>query len=820
MTAPGLQTTFGSAIGVDLMKQVREQGFTIGRIDCDVPGTNTSLGDEGIKVLQQEALDANVQPVMTIRRPSALRVIAGTGALAEFGNEPDLDGWPTPDSYWTSCKEFMRLCLELEVRGYVSAISNLNDRGFDFLKRIDWKTIDPRVCVSFHRYPETGKGPTAPHDGFASREAEMNELRRIVGNRPLALTEFGYHQGAKNGYTTAQVEEYVVWEKKFADQQGVDFAIAFQIHDGLAGDTSQDSNYGFRNRDGSWKPRARIFTGSATPPPVVEPPPVVTPPSTAPLKGRAVGFSIGGQFLCAEAGGGREVVANRPALGPWETWTINILDNSHVSIQASTGHYLCAEPNGTVVANRTKLGEWERWTVLLRDQGRVSFQSAHGKFLCAEGGGGGLVVANRPAAGPWESFTPSNMDWWQTTPVCKRPLVGPLRIQDKLFRDDTGYRRVFFCSWFTALRILRDNPTEFERQLDVITDAGYQGFRTFFTVGGWSTYWDGREVVSDSFQKWFHSQATGLHRPAALGAILPAWSDYEDLLRRLLRACKARKLRLHQAVGDMQIIFPDRAGKSRELEFTRRVARICKEEGGLEVMALVGDTNEYPQNRWGSDSPESIEQMGSIVRIWKDEIPGVLTTMGSAISEEPDQLYASIKYGDVCAVHTSRGVPTALKRTHALVHWEGHYRQFTTPFWQGEPMGFGPEVSVDRFHRPCDAVALYAMHALTGQASNLFCGPAIHSKRPLEAEWGFYILPALFAHYMPEDIATWPWASNNQGGIAYWFKDKRFITAAADDWNTDPPRPVATWTLHQGDSTDTGTGTPPRKAGMITGTFS
>lgn len=537
------------------------------------------------------------------------------------------------------------------------------------------------------------------------------------------------------------------------------------------------------------------------------------------LKGTPVGFSIGGHFVCAESGGGREVVANRPALGPWETWTVDKIDAEHVSIQASTGHYLCAELDGTVVANRTALGEWERWTVQLHADGRVSFQSAHGKFLCAEGGGGGPVVANRPAAGPWESFTPSNMDWWHTLKVCRRPLVGPLRVENKLFRDDTGYRHVFFASWFTALRILRDNPAEFERQLNVIVDAGYQGFRTFFAVGGWSTYWDGCEVAPVTFRKWNPSQSSGLHRPASYSYTVEAWPDYDELLRALLRACRARGLRLHQAVGDMQIIFPDQSGKQQELDFTRRVARICREEGGLEVMALVGDVNEYEQNHYASDSQESLDQIGRTLAVWEEEIPGVLTTMGSAISEEPDELYQSIEYGDVCAVHTSRGVPTALKRSHALVHWEGQYRHFPKPYWQGEPMGFGPEVSVDRFTRPADAVALYAMHALTGQASNLFCGPAIHSKRPLESEWGFYELPALFEAHIPEDVATWENQSNGAGGIAYWFKDHRFITATADDWDTSPPRPIARWTLHQGDRTESGTGTPPRKAGMITGEF-
>ena len=155
-----------------------------------------------------------------------------------------------------------------------------------------------------------------------------------------------------------------------------------------------------------------------------------------------------------------------------------------------------------------------------------------------------------------------------------RPLVGPLRIEHKLFRDDTGYRRVFFCSWFPALRILRDDPAEFERQMSAIAAAGYQGIRVFLAVGGWTDFWDGREVAPVRFQKWFFDPGSGHLRPAALGHWVEAWADYDDLLRQLLRACVSRQLRLHVTTGDMQIICPD---KNQELDLHRRFARICGE---------------------------------------------------------------------------------------------------------------------------------------------------------------------------------------------------------------------------------------------------
>lgn len=427
------------------------------------------------------------------------------------------------------------------------------------------------------------------------------------------------------------------------------------------------------------------------------------------------------------------------------------------------------------------------------------------------------------AAAAWSKIERDILrEWKVSVPKGKtrRPLIGPLRIQNKLFADDTGFRRILFCSWFPTLRILRDNPAEFERQMDVIADAGYQGFRTFFSVGGWSTYWDGREVAPVTFQKWLHSEASGLHRPASLGKVIEAWPDYDELLRTMLRGAIARGLRIHQSVGDHQIIFPGAESKPAELEFNRRVARICAEEGGLDVMALVGDTNEYPQNRYGAESPESIEQMGKIIRIWEEEIPGVHTTMGARISEEPDDLFESITHGDVCTVHPSRGVPPiSLKRTHALTHWEGNYRFFPKPFWEGESMGWGKEVSVDRFTRNADGYALYTLHALLGHASVFFNGPAIHSREPLESVGPFYELPKFLEEICPEDVATWDNSNNGRGGIAYWHREKRFITVSHEDWDPSPPRAIGSWTIYNGDTVRTGSGTPPRFAGVLTGEF-
>jgi len=522
-----------------------------------------------------------------------------------------------------------------------------------------------------------------------------------------------------------------------------------------------------------------------------------------------------GYYLCAESGGGREVVADRIEIGPWEQWTVTHNDDGTVSLQSFDGHYLTAEIDGTVAARATSSGEWERYVIEVRDDAIVAFKTHHGTYLQAPEGGGPKirvvqVDGDPPRPGEWEFFA-SSANFWTTTPppsgtpVVARPLIGPLRVEHRLFRDDTGYRRIHFCSWFPALRILRDNPTEFYRQLDSIVTHGYQGVRVFLAVGGWTDYWDGREVVPVTFTKWVF---TGNHmRTDAYGETLQAWPDYDELLRELLQACVARKLRLHVTTGDMQIICPDPGD---EIDLHNRFARICAEEGGLDVIGLVETTNEFPLNRYGSDGVESIEQMGRLLDVWTDTIPGLLVTAMGAIpqNEEPDSLYKASTYGNVCAVHVTRDpIGLCIKRTLGLVYWEGDYRAFEKPYWQGEPAGPGDD-SYQRQDDPANLTALYAMMALTGQASNWFQGAGVRSDKPLESEWGFQELPAILDAWLPEDIATWDHGSNQAGGIEYWWKGNEFRTSVYEDWDPSPPRPIATWTLYTGTGVVQGKGTP------------
>ena len=128
---------------------------------------------------------------------------------------------------------------------------------------------------------------------------------------------------------------------------------------------------------------------------------------TGPLVSRSIALrASNGQYVCAEGGGGGVVVANRNAIGAWETFRLFDLGNGNVALRASNGQYVCAEGGGggAVVANRNAIGAWETFKLFDLGNGNVALRASNGQYVCAEGGGGGVVVANRNAIGAWETF--------------------------------------------------------------------------------------------------------------------------------------------------------------------------------------------------------------------------------------------------------------------------------------------------------------------------------------------------------------------------------------------------------------------------------
>jgi hypothetical protein len=141
------------------------------------------------------------------------------------------------------------------------------------------------------------------------------------------------------------------------------------------------------------------------------------------------------QYLSAEGGGGREVRADREIPALWETFTLIRLtqrdDNwlqpgDMVCLQAANGQYLTAEGGGgrEVIANRARPSEWETFIIeevnatgtpaplppgqKIQDGDSITLRTQDNKYyMTAERGpneGGGAVNMNRTQAGDWERF--------------------------------------------------------------------------------------------------------------------------------------------------------------------------------------------------------------------------------------------------------------------------------------------------------------------------------------------------------------------------------------------------------------------------------
>ena len=120
------------------------------------------------------------------------------------------------------------------------------------------------------------------------------------------------------------------------------------------------------------------------------------------------------RFVSAQPDGG--IRADRLILGPWERFVIHELQDLSggagtavlVAVQSHTGLFLCAESGGgrELVANRSVVGNWEMFKMLpspINPNKRV-FQALGGHYWCADGGGDAGVDCTRINADAWESF--------------------------------------------------------------------------------------------------------------------------------------------------------------------------------------------------------------------------------------------------------------------------------------------------------------------------------------------------------------------------------------------------------------------------------
>ena len=113
-----------------------------------------------------------------------------------------------------------------------------------------------------------------------------------------------------------------------------------------------------------------------------------------------------GQYVCAEEGGKRELVANSNKIGPWEAFEMIELEDGKVAFKACNGKFVRAEGGGggKLRSDISWIKDHETFLLLLEGENKIALRTHNGKYVCAEGGGGRELVANRDEAREWETF--------------------------------------------------------------------------------------------------------------------------------------------------------------------------------------------------------------------------------------------------------------------------------------------------------------------------------------------------------------------------------------------------------------------------------
>jgi len=181
--SPGLQTHFNAPIGLDTLAHLAaDVGVRWCRVDAQTCDTATLL-----------EMIADVRAFWMVPLPivydlDRLRGVPA-GMDVEWSNEPDGD--ILPSLYREGLDAACALALELGLRLWGPCISNLDRdslRWMEMVRGDGWP--DGLYGITVHRY---GNGTFAwAHDGFDSREAEVEKLLTLCDGRPFMVTEFGY----------------------------------------------------------------------------------------------------------------------------------------------------------------------------------------------------------------------------------------------------------------------------------------------------------------------------------------------------------------------------------------------------------------------------------------------------------------------------------------------------------------------------------------------------------------------------------------------------------------------------------------------------
>ncbi|HEY2672088.1 MAG TPA: GDSL-type esterase/lipase family protein [Rugosimonospora sp.] len=113
-------------------------------------------------------------------------------------------------------------------------------------------------------------------------------------------------------------------------------------------------------------------------------------------------------YVCAENAGASALIANRTAIGSWETFDLLDAGNGNVALRSHADNMIVTAQNAgasSLIASSTAIGLWETFQLIHNPDGSVSLKAlVNNEYVTAESAGAQPLIANRTAIGPWEEF--------------------------------------------------------------------------------------------------------------------------------------------------------------------------------------------------------------------------------------------------------------------------------------------------------------------------------------------------------------------------------------------------------------------------------
>jgi hypothetical protein len=483
-----------------------------------------------------------------------------------------------------------------------------------------------------------------------------------------------------------------------------------------------------------------------------------------------------GYYLCAEAGGGREVMADRAEAGPWEQWTVIPNEDGSVSLQTSDGHYVTAElDEKTVVARADAIGPWECFDIEVRDNLIVCFKTYHGTYLQAPSGGGPgsqlRQVGDDPnLPGEWEFFASSTKFWETPEPPATNLniLKGVMRRDHRVLSDDSGPRILMGCHFMEGFSAWCHGKTigalDVKTQLEIIAEQ-YGIIRNLDVLGFWD---ENRPGDSDIWVAWGGREVTPISFVANSGKTIPPTPNYWDRKKEYVTLVHELGLKILDDRGDMNSWTKDQ-----KLEHMRKNGEFYNSlPFGKEVLAGLFSINEAWQN--GGDDRDLLVEMLQAFKQGAGWLPAICGLSAPGGNSDPDALadtdppmtswesempesflYWSEDPATVLTVHGNRG-----DHTHIIEHYFGYgydeqMRKSGKVAYNTEPVGGGDGVSVGQVNDPELLCGLTAAALLGGQAWTFMSGNGVFWNGPIEDMPGFLEVARL-PQFLPTDIASFP----------------------------------------------------------------